>query len=85
MPRSVVERVRSSLSTMPTLPPLVAAHEIAQMLGVSRQRVSQLATSEGFPTPAANLTVGRIWLREDIEDWATATGRTIKTLDQDEA
>jgi prophage regulatory protein len=82
MPRSVTERVRSSLSTMPSLPPLVAAHEIAQMLGVSRQRVSQLAISEGFPEPAAILTVGRIWLREDIEDWAKATGRTIPAPEQ---
>jgi prophage regulatory protein len=82
MPRSVADRVRSSLSTMPSLPPLVAAHEIATMLGVSRQRVSQLATSEGFPEPAAILTVGRIWLREDIEAWAAATGRTITNTEK---
>lgn len=66
---------------MPSLPPLVAAHEIAQMLGVSRQRVSQLAATNGFPDPAAILMVGRIWLREDIEEWAAATGRTIEPFE----
>lgn len=62
---------------MPSVPPLVAAYEIAQMLGVSRQRVSQIAVSEGFPDPVAILGVGRIWLREDITEWAERTGRTV--------
>lgn len=62
---------------MPNVPPLVAAHEIAQMFGVSRQRVSQLATSADFPEPVAVLGVGRIWLREDVAAWAERTGRTV--------
>ena len=62
---------------MPSVPPLVAAQEIALMLDVSRQRVSQLAASAGFPEPVAELGVGRIWLREDIEAWARETGRTV--------
>lgn len=62
---------------MPDVPPLVAANEIGDMLGVSRQRVTQLATSAGFPTPVAVLSVGRIWLREDIVAWAERTGRTL--------
>lgn len=63
---------------MPSVPPLVAAYEIAQMLGVSRQRVSQLATSTGFPEPVAVLGVGRIWLREDVVAWAESTGRGLQ-------
>ena len=62
---------------MPNVPPLVAAQEIALMLDVSRQRVSQLAVSKGFPEPVALLGVGRIWLREDIEAWARSTGRGV--------
>lgn len=54
---------------------LVSAHEIAAMLGVSRQRVDQLSRTEAFPEPVAVLAVGRIWLHEDIEAWAKATGR----------
>lgn len=62
---------------MPNVPPLVAAQEIALMLDVSRQRISQLAASKGFPEPVAVLGVGRIWLREDIETWARSTGRGV--------
>lgn len=54
---------------------LVGAAEIAVMLGVSRQRVHQLAASDNFPEPVANLTAGTIWLREDVEEWARQTGR----------
>ena len=62
---------------MPSVPPLVAANEIGDMLGVSRQRVTQLASAETFPAPVAILSVGRIWLREDIAEWAERTGRTL--------
>ena len=56
---------------------LVGLTEIAEMLGVSRQRVHQLAVTEGFPLPAADLASGRVWERKTIEKWAKATGRTI--------
>ncbi|WP_198955282.1 hypothetical protein [Kineosporia sp. R_H_3] len=56
---------------------LVGSAEIAAMLGVSRQRVVQLARTPGFPEPEADLKTGRIWSREKVAAWATATGRTI--------
>ncbi len=62
---------------MPSVPPLVAAKEIGDMLGVSRQRVTQLAAIPTFPAPVAVLSVGRIWLREDIVAWAEQSGRTL--------
>lgn len=77
MPTSIAERVRRTLSDVPNVPPLVAAAEIAVMLGLSRQRVSQIAVTDGFPAPVAVLSVGRIWLREDIVDWARTQGRTM--------
>lgn len=50
---------------------LVGASEVAAILGVSRQRVAQLATAgHGFPAPEAELSAGRIWSREAIEAWA---------------
>lgn len=49
--------------------------EIAELLGVSRQRVHQLAQSDGFPEPTARLSAGLIWAREDVEEWAKRTGR----------
>ena len=44
--------------------------EIAQLLGVSHARVSQLARDyEDFPAPAAELAIGRVWKRSDVEAW----------------
>ncbi len=54
---------------------LVGLSEIAQMLGLTRQRVDQLVRQAGFPEPDAVLTAGRIWKREDVEAWARETGR----------
>jgi predicted DNA-binding transcriptional regulator AlpA len=54
---------------------LVSTPEIAVMLGVSRQRVDQLTRMEGFPEPAAELAIGRVWERADVEAWARETGR----------
>lgn len=64
---------------MPEVPPLVAAYEIGVMLNVGRQRVSQLAAEPGFPKPVAILRVGRVWLREDVIEWAERHGRTVAT------
>ena len=54
---------------------LVGVAEIAQMLGVTRQRVNQLVREPDFPAPEAKLTAGRIWKRVDVEAWARRTGR----------
>jgi prophage regulatory protein len=57
-------------------PDVVSTHEIAEMLGVSRQRVDEIArTHAEFPKPIAKLRAGRIWRRADIEKWAKKTGR----------
>jgi hypothetical protein len=54
---------------------LVGAAEIAQLLGVSRQRVQQLVGSPGFPAPQAVLAMGKVWLKEDVVAWARDHGR----------
>jgi predicted DNA-binding transcriptional regulator AlpA len=44
--------------------------EIAEMLGVTRQRVGQLIeTYEDFPSPEVELSGGRVWSRTAIETW----------------
>ncbi|MET0416711.1 MAG: AlpA family phage regulatory protein [Actinoplanes sp.] len=48
---------------------LVGAHEIRALLGVSRQRVYQLAKRPDFPKPFAELAQGKIWNLTDIEKW----------------
>jgi predicted DNA-binding transcriptional regulator AlpA len=50
-------------------PRLVGAHEIRSMLGVSRQRVYQLAARPDFPKPIAHLAQGKVWSVDDIEAW----------------
>lgn len=54
---------------------LMGATEIAELLGVSRQRVQQLAKTDGFPAPYDVLTMGAVWLKVDVEKWARETGR----------
>lgn len=57
---------------MPSRDPLdlLGAAEIAALLGVSRQRVTQLTNTPGFPTPALRLKMGTLWHGQDIRDWA---------------
>ena len=48
---------------------LVGLTEIARMLDVSRQRAHQLAQTDGFPRPTAELSSGRVWETVDVEAW----------------
>lgn len=49
---------------------LMSVHEIAELLGVSRQRVDQISRADKtFPAPVDTLAVGRIWNRADVEQW----------------
>jgi predicted DNA-binding transcriptional regulator AlpA len=48
----------------------MGAHEIRVRLGgVSRQRAYQITQRADFPTPAAELGQGKVWLAEDVEAW----------------
>jgi predicted DNA-binding transcriptional regulator AlpA len=49
----------------------------AEALGVSRQRVQQLASDPDFPAPTAVLKGGSIWEREAVQAWAERTGRAV--------
>ena len=49
---------------------LVGVAEAAELLGVSRQQVHRLARRPDFPAPVAQLKAGKIWRREDVEQWA---------------
>ncbi len=63
----------------PIMPTLVGVAEIAQRLGVSRQRVSELAGTDQFPEPIARLAAGPIWaeptLLRFVEQWERRPGR----------
>lgn len=52
--------------------------EIAEILGVSKQRTHQLADEERFPDPVERDGRGRLWNRRQVEAWAilgAAAGR----------
>lgn len=49
---------------------LVSIPEIAEILGVSQQRAHQIIKSyKDFPTPEAELAIGRVWLKSAVEEW----------------
>jgi hypothetical protein len=67
----------------PAYPDLVSGPEAAELLGVSRQRLHQLARSHPhFPEPLYQLRVGPLWIRAGIEAfaqrWARKPGRPAK-------
>lgn len=50
--------------------PLMGAAEIRQRLGgLSKSRVYQITSSRSFPEPVAELTMGNVWHRDDVERW----------------
>ena len=52
----------------PTLPELVSGPEAAEILGVSPQRLRQLADGHAlFPEPMYDLRTGKLWLKDAIE------------------
>ena len=61
----------------PVMHHLVGAQEIGAMLGVSRQRVQQLAARDDFPQPEVTLAMGKVWKRADVEAWARDHGRML--------
>ena len=54
----------------------VGPGEIAELVGLSRQRVDQLSRQVGFPEPWAELLTGRVWRDTDIEAWAATRSTT---------
>jgi predicted DNA-binding transcriptional regulator AlpA len=59
---------------------LVGAAEVAEILGVSRQRVTQLTARPDFPAPVAVLAMGKVWARDDVERWAEERDRRLGRL-----
>ena len=47
----------------------MGVQEIVDRTGYSRGYASSLINSKGFPDPAYELAMGRIWLAEDVEVW----------------
>jgi hypothetical protein len=58
------------LISEPMYPAVVGVAEVAKMLRVSKQRVSELARSRRFPSPTFDLAAGPIWRKDTIEAFA---------------
>jgi predicted DNA-binding transcriptional regulator AlpA len=60
------------------LPNCVGVAEVAEILGVSKQRVSQLVKTPRFPEPIMTLAATPVWLEEDIIEYAKhRSGQTL--------
>jgi hypothetical protein len=80
---AIRQDVLDAENARPTLPELVSVPEAAEILGVSKQRVHQLAaTNASFPEPMYELTTGKLWLRDAIDvfdqRWDRKPGRPRK-------
>ena len=76
---TITEAEQERRADEPTLPELMSAADIAEQLGVSRQRVHQLRETAAFPAPLADLRGGAIWdaaaIRKFDRDWTRKPGR----------
>jgi predicted DNA-binding transcriptional regulator AlpA len=54
---------------------LVTGADIGRRLGISRERVRQLAKREDFPEPVGHLGTYVIWRWADVERWGKREGR----------
>jgi hypothetical protein len=59
---------------------LASRGELAEMLGISRQRTRTLTERDDFPDPVARLRTGPVWRLEDLQEWAAKVGRTLAPL-----
>jgi hypothetical protein len=76
----VTEAEHERRADEPTLPELVSAPEVAEILGgITRQRVYQLQHVKGFPEPLYRLRTGPVWDRRAIDrfsrEWERRPGR----------
>lgn len=73
----------------PTFPAIVGVSELADLLGVSKARASELARFEGFPAPFAMLKSGPVWIESNVKDfaetWVRKPGRPRKLSPEDAA
>jgi chromosome partitioning protein len=53
---------------------LLGVAEVAELLGVTRQAVTNWKSRGNFPDPIANLKSGPVWGSSDVLDWAQAMG-----------
>jgi hypothetical protein len=59
-----------TMLTIEVLPALVGVAEAAEIMGWDKRRVITYIDRGSFPEPLTSLAMGRVWLREDVEEFA---------------
>lgn len=79
---TITEADQEHRADEPTIPELMSAADIAEELGITRQRVHQLRTTAAFPAPLADLRGGAVWdaaaIRHFGQHWTRKPGRPAK-------
>jgi hypothetical protein len=57
--------------TIEVLPALVGVAEAAEIMGWDKRRIITYIDRGSFPEPLTSLAMGRVWLREDVEEFAS--------------
>lgn len=65
------------MPTVSVMETMLGNAELGRLLGVTRQRVSQIVSSSDFPRPRLTLIMGSIWALADVQAWAAGKGRTL--------
>ena len=52
---------------------LAGLQEIAETLGVTKSTAARYIARDDFPEPLGQVSMGRVWLRRDVEKWAKRT------------
>jgi hypothetical protein len=73
--RSCLDELRTvagdeAVLTVEVVPRLAGVAEAAEILHWDKRRVITYIDRGHFPDPIASLAGGRVWLREDVEDYA---------------
>jgi transcriptional regulator with XRE-family HTH domain len=70
------------IRTQPTngrsMPRLAGPSEVADILGVTKSRVSQLLRSSRFPVPVAQLAMGPVYLEHEIRKYKSARDESVQ-------
>jgi hypothetical protein len=63
---------------------VMALTEVAEYLGVCRQRAAILVDRPDFPAPLDTLSVGRIWSAADVREYAAKRNKRLATGHEDQ-
>jgi hypothetical protein len=68
--RNQIPREQRVAVVVEVLPRLAGLAEAAQVMGWDKRRVATYIRRGSFPEPLQGLASGRVWLREDIEEFS---------------